>query len=419
MQSPYSYQIKHIQLADDDALPVPETDQAGCYWVFWWKQIPVGQLFVGPGETLSQAQVCQKTSLVIRAFVDALAEHSPGDALAQQPSDTDTLLTLRQKLTLLLAGHDVKTVPAQVPVSVVICTRNRADQLQQCLQSLQSLPCQPAEIVVVDNAPTDNSTEQVVGQFPGVLYRRELRAGLDVARNAGIRQTQSPIVAYVDDDIVAHPHWAYQVWETFKNPAVAAMTGLVMASELQTEAQLLFERHWSFNRGYADQHYDSAYFNRMLPMGPPVWRIGAGANMAFRREVFAAVGCFDERLDVGAAGCNGDSEMWFRILAGGYAIHYNPRAITYHAHRRELSALKKQLFNYMRGHTAAALIQQRQHRQAGYGRHIFRNLPRYYSRLLRLGFPTYRARYQTLGVELKGALSGLLFYVANRQRPPY
>lgn len=417
MKPPYTYQINHIQLADDIALPVAGTGESGWYLVFWWKQIPVGQLFIQPGETLSNAEVWQKVVSVIQGFMEATSKKSADAIVPQKPVELDTPVVLRHKLNLLLARYNAEILPAQVPVSVIICTRNRAAQLQRCLQSLRALPCQPAEIVVVDNAPTDNSTQQVVEQFSGVLYCREPKAGLDIARNTGVRKAQSPVVAYVDDDVLVHPHWVYQVWQTFTDPQVEAMTGLVVASELQTEAQLIFETHWSFNRGYVDKYYNSAYFNRRLTSGPPVWEIGAGANMAFRKDLFNKVGYFDERLDVGAAGCSGDSEMWFRILAHGGTIHYNPRAVTYHEHRQELSALKKQLFNYMRGHTVAALIQQ-QHRKAGYTRHVFRNLPTYYVWLLMTGFPAFRFRYQTLGVEMNGIFSGLLFYFNNRQRPP-
>lgn len=417
MQPPYVYQINHIQLADDIALPVAGTGQSGWYLVFWWRQIPVGHLFIKPGETLSNAEVWQKIVSVIGGFIDAFSKKPADATVSQNPAESDTPIVLRGKLNLLLEQYTVKTLPAQVPVSVVICTRNRAAQLQRCLQSLRALPCQPTEIVVVDNAPTDTSTQQVVERFPGVVYCREPRAGLDVARNTGARQAQLPVVAYVDDDVLVHPHWVYQVWQTFTDPQVESMTGLVIASELQTEAQLIFETYWSFNRGYVDKYYNSAYFNRALSSGPPVWEIGAGANMAFRKDLFHKVGYFDERLDVGAAGCSGDSEMWFRILAHGGTIHYNPRAVAYHQHRQELPALKKQLFHYMRGHTVAALIQQR-YRKAGYVRHVFFKLPVYYLWLLKTGFPAFRFRYQTLGVELNGIFSGLRFYLNNRQRPP-
>jgi hypothetical protein len=74
--------------------------------------------------------------------------------------------------------------------------------------------------------------------------------------------------------------------------------------------QLQFETYWGFGRGYRRMDFSSVFFESDRLRGCPVWEIGAGANMAFRREVFEKVGLFDERLDVGAAGCSGDSEFW-------------------------------------------------------------------------------------------------------------
>lgn len=104
---------------------------------------------------------------------------------------------------------------------------------------LQGLACQPAEIVVVDNAPTDASTRDVCQGFAEVVYKQEPRAGLDIARNTGIKNARYPIVAFVDDDVVAHPWMIYRLWETFHDHSIAAMTGLVIALELQTKAQLI------------------------------------------------------------------------------------------------------------------------------------------------------------------------------------
>lgn len=307
-------------------------------------------------------------------------------------------------------------IPATAPVSVIVCTRNRALQLQKCLSMLTQLLCRPEEIIVVDNAPSDDSSEKVVARFKDIMYVREPRAGLDIARNTGVKQANCAVVAFADDDVVVHPLWIYQVTKSFEQPGIAAMTGLVIASELSTEAQLIFEKHWSFNRGFTDKKYGTDFLQETLRKGPPVWNIGAGANMAFRKDVFEKVGYFDELLDVGAAGCSGDSEMWFRILVNGYNIHYNPRAIVFHEHRRELNALQKQIYYYMRGHAAAALIQQKQYRQAGYLRYLFWRLPKQYVRLLKRGFPFFRYRSKTVKAEIMGVLSGLLFYFRNKQQ---
>jgi glycosyltransferase involved in cell wall biosynthesis len=308
-------------------------------------------------------------------------------------------------------------MPAQVPISVVICTRGRAEMLRRCLHMLRGLPCTAAEIIVVDNAPTDTSTRDVTAEFADVVYVCEPRPGLDIARNTGVRAVRYPVLAFVDDDVVVHHRLLYTVWEAFQDPSTAALTGLILTLQLQTEAQLLFEQQWSFNRGYVDKVYTSAYVQAATNPAPRVWTIGAGANMAFRRAIFDEVGYFDERLGAGAAGCGDDSEMWYRILLHGHAIRYNPRAIAYHEHRRDMAGLKRQLYAYMRGHVAAALIQQDQQPESGYRHYLYHDLLNFYSSLLRIGFPFFRFRYRTLWAELRGLAAGTAFYYRHRHQP--
>lgn len=303
--------------------------------------------------------------------------------------------------------------PANVDVSVVICTRNRSSYLRRCLNSILDQKCLPSEIIVVDNAPSDDSTRKVVEQFKEVTYYLEPRPGLDIARNVGARVANFSIVAYADDDVLVNPLWIYRLWETFLTPGVMAMTGLIIAHALDTEAQLIFEKYWSFNRGYEDKLFTPLFLKEQQE----VVKIGAGANMAFRKSIFSKIGYFDERLDVGAAGCNGDSEIWFRILASGCDIYYNPRAVVYHEHRKELHALQKQLYNYMRGFAAAALIQQAQDNTAGFKKRVYYGLPWYYINQLVRGFPYYSFNYRTLLSEIRGLLSGIFFFHKHRKAP--
>jgi cellulose synthase/poly-beta-1,6-N-acetylglucosamine synthase-like glycosyltransferase len=218
------------------------------------------------------------------------------------------------------------------------------------------------------------------------------------------------VVAFADDDVIVHPLWTYRVWETFLYPDAAAMTGLIVASSLETESQQIFEKYWGFNRGYCDKVFDYSFIESNLKIGPPVWSIGAGANMAFRKSVFDAVGYFDERLGAGASGCSEDSELWFRILMNGFNIHYNPRAVIYHEHRKDMRALRTQLYSYARGHVAAALIQQKLNKKAGYKQRVFFEFPMFFFRRLVKGFPLYRQKGKTILSEMMGWYSGVLYY---------
>ncbi|HEY2582570.1 MAG TPA: glycosyltransferase, partial [Mucilaginibacter sp.] len=372
--------------------------------------------FIEPNEPLSEQDYYKKVIEAIKPTIDFYTELNSADSGEWEYWLINQLF---EKWTgwmdKLFAKFAIVKLPATVPVSVIVCTRNRASYLRQCLEMLYSLRCRPEEIIVVDNAPSDNSSKSVVSEFKDVKYIREPKGGLSVARNTGILNAKCPLIAFTDDDATVHPLWPYRLWETFENPSVDAMVGLVLSSQLETEAQFIFEKYWSFNRGFTDKTFDKDYLNTTFKQGTPVWEIGAGVNMAFRKSIFDNVGLFDERLGAGASGCSEDSEIWYRILTGGGAIRYNPRAIIYHEHRKDIQGLKKQIFYYMKGHTAAALLQQLQHPGAGYRKRIFVGLPKYYWSVLVKEFPFYRFQFRTVGVEIKGMFSGLIFYHKNKK----
>ncbi|WP_207423427.1 glycosyltransferase family 2 protein [Desertivirga brevis] len=388
------------------------------YCVFWWKNIPLGDFVF---ETKRGYDKIALKSKIWEAIQPSLKRYTNTSSILEE---LRLLFFLEKKLLFfnlmekVFGELTVLKEQGKLDVSVVICTRNRSTSLKDCLYHIYSQEYLPREVIVVDNAPSDDSTEQVVLGLKraGLKYVREPRAGLDIARNTGAKTARGSIVLYTDDDVKVHPLWVYQTWLEFEKEDIDALTGLVIASSLETESQQIFERFWSFNRGYKDINFDKSFVS-IKGRVPRVWEIGAGANMAFKKEVLDRVNYFDERLDVGAAGCSGDSEIWYRILLKGFKIRYCPRVVVFHEHRREISALHKQLYNYMRGHVAAALIQQSYHKEVGYKKYLYIDLPRYYLSLLKHGFPNYTSRYKTLRSEIKGVISGVKFFNKCRNIP--
>lgn len=414
MKSFLPYNISHIYLERQEELHVPDTKNKGNYIVFWWKEIALGDIYVEPNERLSEEEYLNKIYAAIYSTIIFYSEKSDGLATpSKEWFNKSNIHDLSQLLELIFNKDVSENIPAKVPVSVVICTRNRAASLLNCLNLLRKLTCRPEEIVVVDNAPDDDTTLKIARQFEEVVYVREPKKGLGIARNTGLSKATCPVIAFTDDDVLVHHLWIYRLWKSFEDQSVAAMTGLVIAADLKTESQYIFEKYWSFNRGYVEKIYDSSFLKTTMEKGPPVWDIGAGANMAFRKSVFDETGGFRELLGAGAAGCNEDSEMWYRILVEGYKVLYEPTAIAYHEHRKETKNLKSQIYYYMRGHAAAALLQHKLHPESGYKQRIFKEFPTYYFTLLLRGFPRYNYRYSTLWNEIKGVISGVAFYYRN------
>lgn len=226
--------------------------------------------------------------------------------------------------------------------SVVVCTRNRTRDLRNCLESLAPLADAGHEIIVVDSCPSDESTARLVAGYAQVRYIREPRPGAGIARNRGLLAARLEFVAFTDDDAQVDPSWLASLLRNFGDPAVALVTGLTMPSELDTPAQIWFEITHGFNRGFERAEFD--YFT-LHPLA--AGRVGASVNMAVRRGVLEEVGLFDEALGPGTpARCGEDHEFFYRILACGRRVVYDPSALVWHRHRRDWRSLRSALYGY-------------------------------------------------------------------------
>ena len=240
-------------------------------------------------------------------------------------------------------GHPQAPPQAAPPISVVICTRDRSNLLARCLASVGTIEYPTFEVIVVDNAPSDETTREAVRGR--ARYVREERAGLDWARNRGLREATYDIIAFTDDDVIVDPGWLWGIARGFQNPSIMAVTGLVAPMELDTPAQFLFERvYGGMGKGFTGRLF---HRSRMRPSELiAIYAVGVGANMAFRRTAFEQVGEFDTALDVGTPSSGGgDLDMFHRIVSSGLPLWYEPRALVWHQHRREMDQLERQLYN--------------------------------------------------------------------------
>jgi len=240
-------------------------------------------------------------------------------------------------------------------ITAVVCTRNRPQQLARALESLQAQSPAVAEILVIDNAPADASTATLVAErFPGVRYIREPVPGLDFARNRALHAATQPIVAFLDDDAVAASDWARTLNQVFETDAdVVVSTGRVEPLVVETPGQLLFEANGGFGRGEERVRLPDDASRPLHGWRAPLiaWAIsmGCGCSYAVRRTVALQLGGFDEALDLGAplAG-GGDHDLLWRALEAGWSVVYQPQALAWHEHRRDLAAVHGQIIGHQR-----------------------------------------------------------------------
>lgn len=238
-------------------------------------------------------------------------------------------------------------------VTVAICTRDRAARLGAVLASIAAQTYQDIEILVVDSAPSNDATEQMVrASHSRVRYVREQQPGLDRARNRAISEARGAIIAFIDDDATADPRWVEGLIAAFDAPEVMCVTGMVAPARLETAAQELFER-FGHTKGFHRLRFSLREPPPATHCFPYKGYLGAGCNSAFRRTVFNKIGLFDPRFDMGTPICGGgDHDMFARILRAGHTLVYTPDAVVFHDHIAEMSALIIKLGQYQQAYMA-------------------------------------------------------------------
>jgi GT2 family glycosyltransferase len=246
-------------------------------------------------------------------------------------------------------SHVADGPTVEPPVSVVIATHDRPEQLRLCLESVLATQHPDLRVIVVDNAPSSTATRDMVRRdFPAVTYVREDVAGLARAHNRGLQHVSTPLVAFTDDDVVVDPCWVRHLAQQFSSPRVGCVTGLIWPAELETAAQATIEAHGGFGKGFTTRAFDldgSRPDDPLFPYAAGVF--GSGANMAFRTDALRGLGGFDPALGAGSRGRGGDDLAAFLdVIEAGWTLVYEPSAIVHHHHRREPRDARAQALNY-------------------------------------------------------------------------
>ena len=228
-------------------------------------------------------------------------------------------------------------------LSLIICTHNRADQLASCLQSVSDMDHPEGfELIVVDNASTD-STSEVVKRFAAtqnfpVHLVYEPVAGLGRARNRGWRASRGEIIAFTDDDCYVDKGFGKAVLSTFSSDkGLGFVGGRIMLFDNNDLRVTIKE---SLTR-------ENYLPGQIIPAGAI-----QGANFSFRRSALENAGGFDPLLGPGTTFTADDVEMLARVSIAGWKGVYTPDPVVYHHHGRktpsDLAKLMKS-YDYGRG----------------------------------------------------------------------
>ena len=166
-------------------------------------------------------------------------------------------------------------------LSLVIPAYNEEKYIAECLQRIFSGENAFSEVIVVNNASTDNTTAVAV-EFSSARVVNEPRKGTSSARNRGYEEARGDIVAFLDADARLSPRWAKRVAEAFEaDPRLVAISGPQYFPELPLIGRLCVRFYW---------------YMLAKPAHYLIGRIVVGGAFAVRREALEKIGGFDTTI---------------------------------------------------------------------------------------------------------------------------
>ena len=214
-----------------------------------------------------------------------------------------------------------------ISLSVIVCTRDRPQQLRQCLTRIASLVAPTGvtvEILVVNNGSRgdvpDLVAEVTQGSSLPFHYLEEPAPGLARGRNRGLRAARGEVIAFTDDDCLPADDWLAALETAFCRRDVDLLGGRV-------------ELHDPSDRPVTIKTKTK---REALRSATGLDGFVHGCNLAVRRSVVERIGGFDPRFGSGAfvPGAE-DTDLIYRAFLAGFRVRYEPSVVVAHAHGRK------------------------------------------------------------------------------------
>jgi GT2 family glycosyltransferase len=197
-----------------------------------------------------------------------------------------------------------------VNISIVIPVYNQVHYTRICLESLlPTLAGQQAEVLVIDNASSDETAAYLAGCHGIRVINNAENLGCAGAWNQGIRETTGDWVIVLNNDVIVWPGW---------------LEGLIAgATERRLDIVSPAIREGEYN--YPINEYAAAFTAKMAAVA----RFGVADGICFmvRREVFTTIGTFDENFRIGQFE---DTDFFRRAVLAGLRLAITGRSFLHH-----------------------------------------------------------------------------------------
>jgi glycosyltransferase involved in cell wall biosynthesis len=212
----------------------------------------------------------------------------------------------------------------QVPVDVIVPTRNRGEHVLSTVTALLSQDHPNFRIIVVDQSDSFSEALASLAQRDGrVTYHIAASRGLPAGRNEGLGLATAEIVIFVDDDVIPEPGFIEAHSAVYRDRTIGAAAGRVHEPgrpDTNTPPGKTGSISWwtgDMRRGYT-------------VMTPADVDTALGANMSFRRSAIMEAGEFDTRF--GGTALYEETDAFLRVRALGWRTRYTPGAALTHLH---------------------------------------------------------------------------------------
>lgn len=224
---------------------------------------------------------------------------------------------------------------ADLDITVLICTRNRADRLRNVLASAAQMRIPDGlqwELVVVDNGSSDNTAEvalSFIDRLP-VRVAREDKAGLSHARNRGVAEARGRYICWTDDDVVIDEGWLAAYAAAFARHPEAAVFGGRIKPVLEAPTPVWFAQladKWPLSTLLAARDFGGAPTPLNFEKGIAPWGANFAVRAAEQRRVLyePGLGVSPHHRRVGE-----EAEAIFQIFQSGARGWWTPDAIVQH-----------------------------------------------------------------------------------------
>ncbi|TWU29141.1 glycosyltransferase family 2 protein [Novipirellula artificiosorum] len=267
-------------------------------------------------------------------------------------------------------------------VTIVLINHNGGEWLRSCLSSFRKsfenseLYDWAVDLLVVDNASSDNSIEIIRSELLNAKLKWKLicesEAGVNFARNRGLRNSNSEYIIFVDSDIVFAEGWISGYLRAFDaRPSCCIFAGRILVGKIESRLPAWLDLDGTYSRPSIVVRCDLGATDLLVPF-VDIQRGGgpAGPNMAFRSQIFQELGEFDTSFGLrpGSLVPGAEAEFFDRVKRKEHVFCYVADACVWHPLKKDQIS-KKYFIHRLEG--TGRVLSRIQHKEGLVAKRIF------------------------------------------------